>query len=282
MRNCYIYRKKGELMGLFDDIQLQKSENQVAKLTQENELLKADVAEYKERIQKILHVFDLIKDNLINAKIGKRVATLISQTGQTAEAVIKTVGLTNGMPDIGKKMYFLWTEHRELIEKMATGSEEEKATAKKQLLGLSMRACAGKANPGLVNQYLDKMATEYNNGRGKFQDELFHWECDTAFSATQDFENAHLKAIVDMGDKCIPWIHEIIDINPDPIVHALDVMCPGLMRYEGCVPLNEVCEAWCEEHYPGYIHRKGNYVLGILNNYVDQYNKYLEYSKEFN
>ena len=44
----------------------------------------------------------------------------------------------------------------------------------------------------------------------------------------------------------------------------------------------EAYEAWCEEHYPGYIHRKGNYVLGILNNYVDQYNKYLEYSKEFN
>ena len=44
----------------------------------------------------------------------------------------------------------------------------------------------------------------------------------------------------------------------------------------------EAYEAWCEEHYPGYVHRKENYVLGILNNYVDQYNKYLEYSKEFN
>ena len=131
-------RNKGELMSLFDDIQLQKSENQVANLTKENELLKADVAEYKERIQKMLHVFDLIKDNLINAKIGKKVATLISQTGQTAEAVIKTVGLTNGMPDMSKQMYVLWTSHRELIEKMATGSDEEKATAKKQLLGVVM------------------------------------------------------------------------------------------------------------------------------------------------
>ena len=213
-------------------------------LTKENELLKADVAEYKERIQKMLHVFDLIKDNLINAKIGKKVATLISQTGQTAETVIKTVGLTNGVVDMSKKMYVLWTSHRELIDKMATGSDEEKVTAKKQLLGVVMRACEGKANPGLVNQYLDKMTTEYNNGRGKFQDELYLWECDTAFSATQDFENAHFKAIVDMGDKCIPWIHEIIDNHPDTLVHALDEICPGVMIYEGCMPLNEVCEAW--------------------------------------
>jgi hypothetical protein len=213
-------------------------------LAKENELLKADVAEYKDRIQKMLHVFDLIKDNIINAKIGKKVATLISQTGQTAEAVIKTVGLTNGMPDMSKQMYVLWTSHRELIEKMATGSDEEKATAKKQLLCFVMRACEGKTNPGLVNQYLDKMATEYNNGRGKFQDELYLWKCDTAFSATQDFENVHFKAIVDMGDKCIPWIHEIIDNHPEPLVHALDVICPGVMRYDGYVPLNEVCEAW--------------------------------------
>ena len=49
-----------------------------------------------------------------------------------------------------------------------------------------------------------------------------------------------------MGDKCIPWIHEIIDNHPDPIVHALDVMFPGVMRYEGYVPLNEVCEVWSE------------------------------------
>jgi hypothetical protein len=197
-----------------------------------------------ERMQKIMHVFDLIIDKLINAKFGKHVAMVIATTGQTAEEVIKTVGLTNGMPNMSKQMYVLWTSHREMLEKMATGSDEEKATAKKQLLGIVMRACEGKTNPGLVNQYLDKMATEYNNGRGKFQDELYLWKCDTAFSATQDFENVHFKAIVDMGDKCIPWIHEIIDIHPDPIVHALDVMFPGLMTYEGCVPLNEVCEAW--------------------------------------
>lgn len=213
-------------------------------LTKENELLKADVAEYKERIQKMLHVFDLIKDNIINAKIGKKVATLISQTGQTAETVIKTVGLTNGVVDMSKQMYVLWISHRDLIDKMATGSDEEKATAKKQLLGVVMRACEGKANPGLVNQYLDKMTTEYNNGRGKFQDELYRWECDTAFSGTQDFENAHFKAIVDMGDKSIPWIHEIIDNHPDTLVHALDEICPGVMIYEGCMSLNEVCEAW--------------------------------------
>ena len=50
-------------------------------------------------IENILHVFDLINDNVINAKIGKKVAEIIAETGETAEHVIKTVGLKQCMPD---------------------------------------------------------------------------------------------------------------------------------------------------------------------------------------
>lgn len=49
------------------------------------------MSEYTEHIQKMLHVFYLIKDNLINAKIGKKVATtLISQTTQTPSYTLWT------------------------------------------------------------------------------------------------------------------------------------------------------------------------------------------------
>ena len=51
------------------------------------------------KIENILHVFDLINDNVINAKIGKKVAAIIAETGETAEHVIKTVGLKQCMPD---------------------------------------------------------------------------------------------------------------------------------------------------------------------------------------
>ena len=51
------------------------------------------------KIENILHVFDLINDNVINAKIGKQVAEIIAETSETAEHVIKTVGLKQCMPD---------------------------------------------------------------------------------------------------------------------------------------------------------------------------------------
>ena len=42
-----------------------------------------------EKIQNVLHVFDLIKDNVINAKAGKKVAEIIFEQGGTPEDVIK-------------------------------------------------------------------------------------------------------------------------------------------------------------------------------------------------
>ena len=45
------------------------------------------------KIENILHVFDLINDNVINAKIGKQVAEIIAEWGEPAEHVVKTVGL---------------------------------------------------------------------------------------------------------------------------------------------------------------------------------------------
>ena len=51
------------------------------------------------KIQNVLHVFDLIKDNVINAKIGKKVAEIIFEQGGTPEDVIKNIGLRKCMPD---------------------------------------------------------------------------------------------------------------------------------------------------------------------------------------
>ena len=52
-----------------------------------------------EKIQNVLHVFDLIKDNVINAKIGKKVAEIIFEQGGTPEDVINGIGLRQCTPD---------------------------------------------------------------------------------------------------------------------------------------------------------------------------------------
>ena len=49
-------------------------------------------------------------------------------------------------------------------------------------------------------------------------------------------------------------------------------------EYKG--PYGEPFMKWCDEHYPDFFNRDGNYVLGILNNYQAQFEKYMAYVKE--
>lgn len=218
-------------------------------LSEDNEELQKANAEQRvaldvtnERMQKIMHVFDLIHDKLINAKIGKHVAMVIAATGQTAEEVIKTVGLTNCMPDHSEITNLIIENHySDFINFVSTGD----AKAKHELIGKCMKASGGKLNPGLVSQYIDKLVNDFKNcGRDQYDKELKAWENDTELSATMDFDNPHFKAIVAMGDKCIPWIHDTINKCPHPVVNALDRIMPGVCQYIGLVSLQEVCDAW--------------------------------------
>ena len=199
---------------------------------------------FNDRISKIIHVFDMVKDNIINAKIGKKVASLIAMSGQDAETVIKRIGLTNGMPDMRTGLHFLWTDHRDLLKKLTCNDYNAQTEAKRELLGIAMRKSGGKLNPGLVNQYLDNSVKDVVHGRLKYEEELAIWENETCFAADQGFGNEHFQNIVKMGEVCVPWIHETIDVHPHPIVHALDLIFPDVMKYEGNVSLADVCEAW--------------------------------------
>ena len=211
-------------------------------LQKANAMQRVELDVTKERMQKIFHVFDLINDNLINAKIGKQVAMVIATTGQTAEEVIKTAGLSNCMPDPREITNLIIEKHySEFINFVSTGE----AKAKLELIGKCMKASGGKLNPGLVSQYIDKLVNDFKNcGRDQYDKELKAWEKDTELSATMDFDNPHFKAIVAMGDKCIPWIHDTINKCPHPVVNALDQIMPGVCQYLGFVSLKEVCDAW--------------------------------------
>ena len=104
------------------------------------------------KIENILHVFDMIKDNVINAKIGKKVASIIFETGQTAEDVIKNIGLRQCMPDQIAVLDIL-KKFPDLLHRAQNGNEK----AKHELVGQCMRQSGGKLNPNLVRQYIDNM-----------------------------------------------------------------------------------------------------------------------------
>lgn len=104
------------------------------------------------KIQNVLHVFDLIKDNVINAKIGKKVAEIIFEQGGTPEDVIKNIGLRKCMPDPIAVLDII-NMFPDLLHRAQNGDEK----AKRELVGQCMRQSCGKLNPVLVRQYIDNM-----------------------------------------------------------------------------------------------------------------------------
>lgn len=100
--------------------------------------------------ENILHVFDLITDNVINAKIGKKVVEIIFVTCQIAEYVIKNIGLRQCSPDqiaaldIIKKLPYL-------LHRAQNGDEK----AKHELADQCMRQSGANINPGFVRQFID-------------------------------------------------------------------------------------------------------------------------------
>ena len=105
-----------------------------------------------EKIQNVLHVFDLIKDNVINVKTGKKVAEIIFEQGGTPEDVIKNIGLRKCMPDPIAVLDII-NKFPDLLHRVQNGDEK----AKRELVGQCMRQSGGKLNPALVRQYIDNM-----------------------------------------------------------------------------------------------------------------------------
>ena len=101
------------------------------------------------KIENILHVFDLINDNVINAKIGKKVAEIIAETGETAEHVIKTVGLKKCMPD-NEDVLSIILQFPDLCQEAKNGSDK----AMHELVGCCMRASGGMLNPNMVRNVI--------------------------------------------------------------------------------------------------------------------------------
>lgn len=71
-----------------------------------------------------------------------------------------------------------------------------------------------------------------------------YWNRSSNFMSSNNYDNADFERIVAMGEDAVPGILEIIQDHPDPIVHALDLIYPDYMSYEGYVSLEDVCKTW--------------------------------------
>ncbi len=71
------------------------------------------------------------------------------------------------------------------------------------------------------------------------------WQKETALMSdiNQVLENRNFKEIVDIGKDAIPVILNEIDINPGPLVWALNIITKSKIS-ENPIPLEESCKLW--------------------------------------
>jgi hypothetical protein len=71
-----------------------------------------------------------------------------------------------------------------------------------------------------------------------------YWNQQVGFSSANNLDNDYFKSIVDMGVDAVPYILKELEKGPSLLVHALDLIFPGVMKYEGFVSLEEACNKW--------------------------------------
>lgn len=77
-----------------------------------------------------------------------------------------------------------------------------------------------------------------------FGTNLKYWNDATAFQSSNNFDNANFNAIVAMKETAVPFIYKELLKGPTPLVHALDLIYPGVVTYHGFVSLEKSCQTW--------------------------------------
>lgn len=123
-------------------------------------------------------------------------------------------------------------------------------------LSLSERELKAKGEPAFA--FSSSISLVDNNGNAQnldmhetdqsaiFAQNFKYWNQETAFLSTNNVDNSYFQSIVNMGGDAVPFILDELKKGPTPLVHALDKIFPGVMKYEGYVSLNDACQKWIE------------------------------------
>jgi len=79
-----------------------------------------------------------------------------------------------------------------------------------------------------------------------FHSNLKYWNEATMFMSSNNYDNSYFKAIVDMGEDAVPFIKEELQKKPSSLVHALDLIYPGRIKFNGYVSLKKACDVWLQ------------------------------------
>ncbi len=91
---------------------------------------------------------------------------------------------------------------------------------------------------------VESIDTQESDRRLVFSQNLSYWNKETNVLSVNNFDNGYFKSIVDMGKDAVPLIYEELKKGPTPLVHALDLIFPGVVEYDGFVSLKESCDTW--------------------------------------
>lgn len=91
---------------------------------------------------------------------------------------------------------------------------------------------------------VESINTKEEDHRLVFSQNLSYWNKETNILSVNNFNNGYFKSIVDMGKDAVPMIYEELKKGPTPLVHALDLIFPGVVEYNGFVSLKVACDTW--------------------------------------
>jgi hypothetical protein len=78
----------------------------------------------------------------------------------------------------------------------------------------------------------------------EFQVNLNLWLGNNSLLANNNYDDSNFKEIVEMREDAVPLILEELHKGPTPLVHALDLIYPGEVEYDGYIPLEAICSLW--------------------------------------
>lgn len=70
------------------------------------------------------------------------------------------------------------------------------------------------------------------------------WNDEKQFDSINNYDSGYFDEIVKMGKDAVPYILSELEKGPSPIVHALDLIFPNKVKYNGFVPLKTACDTW--------------------------------------
>ena len=81
-------------------------------------------------------------------------------------------------------------------------------------------------------------------GQMTFETNFKYWREESRLRSINNFDSANFDSIVEMGVDAVPYIREILEKGPSPLVHALDLIFPDIVKYNGYTTIEEACNIW--------------------------------------